>query len=278
MSHSQRIDRIRPANLIFLIDQSDSMRNEMAGAATARDRTVADTINSFLFELILKCVKSPQEGPRPYFALGVIGYRTDDAGRPVVGSALGGPFADQPRAWTTDLAATPLRIDASTSPGSTAVVSKPIWVEPHAAGGTPMCAALDLAGRIAKSWVDGYPDSFPPIVINITDGESTDGDPTPWARRLQSLATTDGNVLLFNLNITGDATAPILFPDRPDGLPADGQRLFAMSSPLPPLMVEAARQEGHQVRPGARAFGFNADLRAVVSFLNVGTAVGGLVR
>jgi hypothetical protein len=43
-------------------------------------------------------------------------------------------------------------------------------------------------------------------------------------------------------------------------------------------MVDAARSQGFEVQPGARGFGFNADLRAVITFLNVGTAVGRSIR
>ena len=43
-------------------------------------------------------------------------------------------------------------------------------------------------------------------------------------------------------------------------------------------MIEAARAQGFDVQAGARGFGCNADLRSVVTFLNVGTAVGRALR
>jgi hypothetical protein len=142
-----------------------------------------------------------------------------------------------------------------------------------------MCGALDRAGRLAAGWIQRYPDSFPPIVLNLTDGEATDGDPLPWANRLRSLHSNDGNVLLFNLHLSGEVADPVLFPSSSDDLVDEHSRLlFEMSSELPPFMLEAASAQGSRVSAGARGFGFNADLRSIMTFLNVGTSVGKVLR
>ena len=114
--------------------------------------------------------------------------------------------------------------------------------------------------------------SFPPVAINITDGESTDGDPSAAAARLQSLGTADGNVLLFNLHLSSTRTAPIVFPDGEVQLPDQFARLlFGMSSALPEMMRRAAADEGYSVSAGSRGFAFNADLVSLVKFLEIGT-------
>ena len=129
-----------------------------------------------------------------------------------------------------------------------------------------------------KPWCDAYPDSFPPIVVNLSDGESTDGDPREWAQRLTSLRTNDGNTLLFNLEI-GTQGSPMLFADAlPPKASRNTQTLFEMSSVLPPFMLDIARSQGFPVASQARGFGSNADFRSVVTFLNVGTSVGHLLR
>jgi hypothetical protein len=51
-----------------------------------------------------------------------------------------------------------------------------------------------------------------------------------------------------------------------------------MSSALPPQLVEAARAGGLAVGPQARGFVFNADLVAVIRFLDVGTRLTRGVR
>jgi len=50
-----------------------------------------------------------------------------------------------------------------------------------------MSSAFKMAADIVQRWVAEHPKGFAPIVINITDGESTDGDPIPDAKALGSL-------------------------------------------------------------------------------------------
>lgn len=280
MSYQKQVDRDHPSCIVILLDQSDSMRDPLAGDPnrTKKD-AVADILNGLLYELVLRCVKSPQEGPRSYFAVSVIGYCSTGPNRPRVESALSAPLDAADVAWIPDLAAHPRRVESRPSPNGSGQIKTPIWIEPKSVGGTPMCAAIDRAGRVVSGWLQQYPDSFPPIVMNLTDGEANDGDPLPWAERLQGLSSRDGNVLLFNLHLSTISAEPALFPNSPEGLPDEyAQALFQMSSPLPEFMMDAARAQGSRVDPGARGFGFNADLRSVMTFLNVGTSVGKVLR
>jgi hypothetical protein len=148
----------------------------------------------------------------------------------------------------------------------------PIWFDPIANGGTPMCQALSCAQSILSGWLTKYPDCFPPIAINITDGESTDGDPTSAANGIKSLASSDGNVLLFNVHLSLQMATPVEFPDSEAGLPDQyAQLLFRISSPLPDYMRSIAQQEGIAVSDGTRGFIFNGDMVSVIRFLDIGT-------
>ena len=286
MSYTRRVDRQNPSCLVFLVDQSGSMEDPVGGSTNTKAVAVADALNRLLYELVLRCVKDPNEGPRPYYLVGVIGYRSQRTSV-TVASALGGDLVGRDLVWISDIARSPLRVETRTqapnvhSSGETTVVRSfrfPVWLEPVADGGTPMAHAFDFAGRVVKSFIDEHPASFPPIVINITDGESTDGDPSVWAERMKGLRTDDGNVLLFNLNISSSAGAPSYFPSAPHGLDRFGQSLFSMSSPLPMFMFEAAAAQGIAATAGARGFVFNADMTALVTFLNVGTSTSHLLR
>jgi hypothetical protein len=85
--------------------------------------------------------------------------------------------------------------------------------------------------------------------------------------------------LLFNIHLSSDPKPPVLFSSSADGLRDDyAIRLFEMSSELPDFMLDAARSQGFDAQPHARGFGVNADLRSMVNFLNVGTAIGKLLR
>ena len=109
-------------------------------------------------------------------------------------------------------------------------------------------------------------------MINITDGEATDGDPAGAADLVKSLSTNDGNCLLFNVHISSKGGAPLEFPDSEGALPDEFSRLlFNMSSILPTYMQAMARQEGIRAAETTRGFVFNADMVAVIRFLDIGT-------
>ena len=95
----------------------------------------------------------------------------------------------------------------------------PVWVDPRAEGGTPMCHMLYYAHQLLNEWIMRHPRSFPPIVVHISDGESQDGNPIPYADALKSLATEDGNVLFFNCHLSMTAADPFMFPASDLGLP-----------------------------------------------------------
>src|SRR5437868_4066585 len=76
----------------------------------------------------------------------------------------------------------------------------PIWFEPVANGGTPMCAALTQAKGVVDGWVSQHPNCFPPIVIQISAGESTDGGPAPVAEQVRKVKSSAGEVVLFNVH------------------------------------------------------------------------------
>jgi hypothetical protein len=110
------------------------------------------------------------------------------------------------------------------------------------------------------------------VVLNITDGAANDGDPARWTAAIQNVASTDGNVLLFNIHISEHCTNPIFLPNGEGGLPDDNaRRLFRMSSLLPARMLQAARVEEIVVYEGTRGFAFNADVVSLIRLINIGT-------
>jgi hypothetical protein len=142
-----------------------------------------------------------------------------------------------------------------------------------------MCAALRLARSTVAEFLQQFPDCYPPLVVNISDGEATDGDPGPAAAGIRDLGSSDGNVLLLNAHLSDKRLWPIEYPDREGGLPDKFARLlFRMSSLLPARLQAAAQAEGFLVTHASRGFVFNADLVAIVRFLEIGTQVAGMAR
>jgi hypothetical protein len=274
MAYSAEINRNNPACFLFLVDLSSSML-EPFGAQPEKSKAegVADAINRLLSNLVIKCTKS--EGVRDYFNVGVVSY----GGRvlPALGGALDGLYLVP----VSKIAEHPLRLEKRqrrVPDGAGGFIETsikfPVWFDPKAAGRTPMCAALTTAQAVLKKFIEQYPKAFPPIVVNITDGMATDGDPVPPAQALQALATQDGKVLLFNAHVSEKDVKPIEFPAAEAGLPDNfALALFRMSSTLPPQMLEAAKAENFPVQAGSRGFVFNADLVSVIRFLDIGTRV-----
>jgi hypothetical protein len=86
------------------------------------------------------------------------------------------------------------------------------------------------------------------------------------------LATSDGNVLLFNIHISTNNSNPIEYPSSDLNLPDQfAKRLFEMSSLLPPHMQDIAKQEGIPISENSRGFAFNADMVSLIRFLDIGT-------
>ena len=277
MPYSAQINRAKPTAFFFLVDQSGSMDDAWGLDGTKRKcDAVADAVNRLLSTLVVRCAKG--EDVRDYFQVGVVGY-----GGQVV-SGFQGPRAGRQFVPISEVADNPLRVEQRTKKeddGAGGLIERrirfPVWFEAEANGGTPMAEAIETACGAVKAWCELYPLSYPPVVINISDGEPTDGDPAPSAARLKEVGTNDGKVLFFNIHISASSKRPIEFPDSARGLPDEfAQHLFEMSSPLPPRLYQEALREGFPVTEASRGFAFNADLRALVQFLDIGTRTADL--
>ena len=277
MPYSADISRSNPGCFLFLVDRSGSMEGALAGQPGQRKMDQAsDAINRILDAVSQRC--SSGLDIRDYFHVGVLGYNTDNTGRPVITSALDGTSPEQPFLLISQVVETAQVLERTVreSDGAGGVIEVarrfPVWLQPHAEYGTPMCEALNYASQALENWVGQFPDSFPPIVINVSDGNATDGDPEPLAQRIMALQTSDGNALVFNVHLSEMATMPIQFPDSEEGLPDElAMRLFRMSSILPEASRNLAASLDLTMNENSRGFVFNADMTSLVQFLDIGT-------
>jgi hypothetical protein len=244
MPYCAQISRANPGCLLFLIDQSGSMDNPFPGDSNSVPRsksaTVADALNRLIQNVVLRSAKA--DGIRDYFRVGVIGYGKE------IKAGLGGLVPYDILIPISRIGEFPLRVETRTklvSDGAGGIIEQtvkfPVWFDPEASGKTPMCAALTAAGMAIKEFVFQYPHAYPPIVLNLTDGLPTDGDPQENAKSIRNLKTSDGHALLFNLLISSKPVDPDYFPASETGLTDNGSKLlFRMSSELPPRIFEAA--------------------------------------
>ena len=284
--YQQSASRANAACIIFLLDQSYSMNNGIAGSPRPKIDALATGINRFLADLITLCEKG-EEKPRNYFDVGVIGYTTDrsDPPNPIIGSVLtgaNGTLAGRDLVSVSDLFDDPLAIEDKqkmVDDGAGGLISTtfklPVWYRKPAdaqMSGTPMCAALEYVRNIVAPWCASHPGSFPPVVIHLTDGEPTDGEPQAAADALKGLSTDDGELLLFNCHISESQASPVVFPNSEQILPDElAKSLFRMSSELPEKLRFVAESKGVLVGLGARGMVFNADGAQMLLLIQMGT-------
>lgn len=277
MPYTAQISRANPTCFLFLIDQSGSMDDPFSGTSRKKSEFLADTVNRSLKELTLQCASG--RDIRDYYHVGVVGY-----GGKGVASAFTGQLFGRDLVPLSEIATKPLRVDErpqkvedGTGGFIETKVKLPVWFDAVADGGTPMIGALSKAQSIITNWLSTHADCYPPIVINLTDGEQTDGeqpDVVSAADSLKRLSSNDGNVLLFNAHISSSSANPIEFPDKQDYLADEFARmLFEISSVLPEQQMRYAKERGLPVNDRSRAFVFNANMYAVNQFLEVGTKV-----
>ncbi len=271
MSYSKEINRKNPTCFLFVIDQSGSMEEQMSGGST-KSEFVADVLNHTIAETIVRCTKA--DGVRDYFEIGVIGYGGDH-----VGSAFGGALSGRTLLPISEIESNPLRIDECEQDfdGGDDVLERqlvkfPVWIDPQHDGGTPMREAMGIIGETVAQWCDDHPTSYPPTVVHVTDGQSTDGDPEEIAEAIKGISTNDGEVLLFNLHVDTESGDEILFPSSEDELPDEYARLlFRMSSTIPDHLVSVAESMGYDVTDGSRFFAYKAGMDFIGHFFEIGT-------
>ncbi|MCL4335070.1 MAG: VWA domain-containing protein [Candidatus Thermoplasmatota archaeon] len=274
MTYDQEISRDRPGLFVFLIDQSRSMSHKIGGGVRSKAEEAADAVNNNLNEIVNRCTKS--DGVRNYFDVGIIGYGAKrDTAISLLKDATILPISDlESRILTVEKRKQQIE-------GEEIEYDFPIWFNPVAASDTPMVKAISMAKDWISQWIDSHKESFPPIVINITDGEATDGDPVEAMNDLRSLSTEDGYVLTWNCHLSGATVTPVLFPNSETSLPEEkyAKQMFQMSSQLPEAMLAIAREEYKDIERGARGYVFNAQLEDLIKLLDIGTrAVSSLMR
>jgi hypothetical protein len=276
MPYTKQISSASPGLIIVLIDQSGSMADPYTS-----DRSKADfaalAVNRVVHEVINSCVSG--DTIRPRVEIGGIGYNGN--GAHILEYGHGEPFLDNVSTLAEHMETVTFK--RRVADGAGGIFEQDIhlraFVKPEAYGGTPMGDAFDLAREKIEVFVSQCPDSFPPVVINITDGEPQDFDHArAAAQRLTATGTSDGNTLLLNAHIDKAASGQLTLPNDNSGFTRNdcANFLYSIASVLPEKLALAARGMGFaDVIPGTtRGFVFNADADTLVRFLNFGSDLG----
>jgi hypothetical protein len=273
--YTAEISRNNPSAFLFVIDQSGSM-DELMESEQTKAQFVADVLNKTLYQLVIRCSRA--DGVRNYFDVGVLAYGDN------VRSGFSGPLGGKILHPLSEIEANPLRIEERMKrvpDGAGGIINQatkfPVWFDPRSAGGTPMTAAMRTAAEALVEWCDAHPSCYPPTIIHVTDGASTDGDPSAVTDAVKQIATGDGECLLFNLHIASGNGTPVVFPTSESGLDEYGRLLFRMSSAFPAHLIPVAREKGYATAGNeARFFGYKAGYEVIVDFFEIGTRASNL--
>ena len=277
MSYTAAINRANPTAFMFLIDQSRSMAEKM-DAGESKAQFVADVLNKTLFQLITRCSRA--DGVQDYFDIGVLAYNGTG-----VRSGFGGALSAGSLHPISSLAARPLRIEERSKrvpDGAGGLVDQtvkfPVWFETVSDGDTPMCEGFRKTTEALFSWCNSHLKSYPPTIIHVAGGPSTDGDPEQLAEAVRHISTNHGQCLLFNLHVDTAGGASVIFPPSETRLPDPySKMLFRMSSLVPAHLIKPAHEKGYTVSPQSRFFGYKAGYEGVVNFFDIGTRVSNLL-
>ena len=293
--YSKSISSEDPVLIVLLVDQSGSMHESWGvtkeGESLARSAKIA--VNKALYDLALNaCVTDVGIKDRVHISAFTYAdeHHSDESDWvrwALHGLGQGNGWVEADR-WVTGYDYKE-KVAIADDGGRPINMDLPIWIEEGARGGTPMCTAFSKAAQVVRLHNQEYPDSHPPIVINITDGMPTDTrydqhglGQEDWsffrsaASEITSQKIEDGNALLMNIHITnqGGGDEVLTFPVKaPSGSSEHAKQMLEVSSVLPANMVVQARAQGYDLREGSKAFVMNGDRALLSGFLKIGTTM-----
>lgn len=287
-AYTARITRENPSAFIFLIDQSASMRNltTFNGEEMTLSEAVSQIVNNQIEELVERCVRANET--RHYFDIAVVGYG-DEAYSGWNGALAGRGFVTPEEIRFNEYRKIKVKESVRTRAGVKEIeVEKKQWMEArHDGSWTKMHKAFKHAEGLLDDWLEQHQteDCYPPIVINITDGEyngTSRDEMQQLANQLKSKFTNDGNVLLFNIHIVSGNTEAIMFPATIGEMRGNGygESLFEMSSLLPLNYNEQIRSLFQDKDQNIRyhAMGVNAGMEQLVKMMKIGTLSSAMVQ
>ena len=302
--YDNKITSAEPTLMVFLIDQSASMSEPLAekeGVVYTIAKVAKIISDTFLYDAFRKCMRGNVF--KPYIDLAVIGYGVG------IHSALPKIPLEQFPFSVTKLADTYIA-ENPRNPDDNSMIPKPKleWLEERADSGvTPMLAAFTKAREIIEKWLPDHQESFPPVIINISDGMPTDdhdfieilqqsaseysfhlGDlsQTPLmiqSKAIRELGTNNGKCLVMNCHISPMKLMTLEYPSssaQAEEVDPFAKFMFEMSSVIPeslfeygirPLDVEPPGL-GMKLEPNARFFVFNAEIESVIRFMTFGSS------
>ena len=260
--------------VILLIDESADMNSKVArnspgapagGApAKAKSESVATSVNSLLNKL------SQQSD----VDIAIVGYRTGAGGAADIGARWGGGLAGRTFVKSQDLSSAPVTVERRVRnvakpgmPREEQTIEFPIWYQPVLGEKAPQVAAFEFCQQLlASSNGDKQP-----LVIHISAGASSDGNPLKVVQSIQQSSSAGGPPLVMQAHLGSSDNVPAtLYPANRAYLnPGPIRDFFEGSSVLPDPFVQVLKGQNTKVVPNARGMIFNASMLDLTRLLNL---------
>lgn len=283
--YNQKVTRQNPALMVILIDQSSSMSDLLFtgdGKSYSISKIAKYICDNYLYDVFRTCNAGNEV--RPYIDLAIIGYGTS------IRSAMPKIQMEELPFSVTKLSKTWIKKNDSELSDTEFELPRYEWVEEVSNGTTSMLTAFSKTNEIIEKWISKHKKSFPPVIINITDGRPTDdldliqryetgslGDLTTldivsMSKQIQKLGTDDGNVLFCNAHVSNTKLTQILYPMSTSNIDDPfAEIMFEMSSVIPNELISTGIEMGISLSKGSRFFIYNADANSLLSFVKLGT-------
>lgn len=282
-NYNARITTKTPSAFIFMIDQSGSMSEptQLDGIRMSKAEAVSVIISSLIEEIMSRCKRDG--GYKDYLHFVVLGYSGGTLRSVITGDVDNCTFLTPSQLANIKKPVKTIERERILPNGekTVSVTHLKQWVKPEASNTTPMLKAFETVYKLCSDWTKKYKDTdcFPPIIINITDGEASDGSNEEIigiTERIKELGTNNGKTLLFNIHTSSDMDAQTVnFPASPEELPCEryADLLFRISSEIPEIYHEQI-ENNLNVKidsRGVRALSYNADMANVLKMINIGS-------
>jgi hypothetical protein len=271
----------KPALMIILKDESYSMEKNIDGSDISKMSAAKQTVNEAIADMIDR--NRIDDTAKNRVDVAGIGYSTglktkggqqveSDITRNLFSPILNKGVTDKAQrrnvATLSELLANPRRVKDD----------KMQWVGAHADGKTPMRRAINKGRRVYEQWAEGREAGNLVLALNVTDGESTDGNPAGQVRKFANVVRQRGDKLLMtniHLSASGTMAEAVIFPtdEDADKFDAAGKAMFEQSSLVPSEIAQKLIMKGIDVKPGARMMAYNATVEGFASVFAAGSSV-----
>ena len=261
--YSSIISEGNPVGVFFILNQSDPTKEIISFDSTEMSKASAECgiIDQVINELIVQNTSNGVIDDR--YNIAVLGYG-DYVFNCLKGKGIQSlnELNDNPIFVKTHIK------EIRTRQGAKTIEQKrPVWVKPRSRGGAYLNKALNSVKKLVDKWTEEHMDSFPPIIIHITEYRyhgAEDSEMIQLAKEIKSLLTNDGNALFFNIHLTwNENTVPVVFPSNESKISESyyGSMYYLLSSVLPQSFYNNMRIRENSTEYQEQHIGFAMNIK-----------------